>query len=45
MLLDYQIPKMIPLQVLKALREKYSASDLPVIMVTVASDIDDMVGP
>jgi DNA-binding response OmpR family regulator len=45
MLLDYQMPKTSTLQVLKALCKKYSASDLPVIMVTMASDIDDLVGP
>ncbi|MGH8502040.1 MAG: two-component system response regulator [Gammaproteobacteria bacterium] len=42
-LLDYRMPEMNGLQVLKILRESYSPSALPVIMVTLKLDSDDIV--
>ena len=42
-LLDIEMPEVSGLDALKALREAYSAIDLPVIMVTAKSQSDDIV--
>jgi diguanylate cyclase (GGDEF)-like protein/PAS domain S-box-containing protein len=43
LLLDYRMPKMSGLEVLRRLRERHSASELPVIMVTLKADSDDVI--
>ncbi|MCH7695594.1 MAG: EAL domain-containing protein [Proteobacteria bacterium] len=43
MLLDVLMPNMDGLEVLKAARQKYSPSELPIIMVTIKEDSDDIV--
>jgi DNA-binding response OmpR family regulator len=40
-MLDYMMPGMNGLEVLKTVRETYSAETLPVIMVTAIDDLDD----
>ena len=42
-LLDIDMPEMSGMEVLKSIRTEYSASDLPVIMVTALSDTADIV--
>ncbi len=42
-LLDVMMPEMSGIEVLQAVREAYSASELPVIMVTAKAQSDDMV--
>jgi len=39
-LLDHHMPDMTGLEVLRRVRLKYSSTDLPIIMVTAASDTD-----
>ncbi len=43
MLLDIMMPKMSGYEVSKALRERYSMFDLPIMMLTAKTRIDDMV--
>ena len=42
-ILDVMMPEMDGLEVLQAVREAYSASELPVIMVTAKAQSDDVV--
>src|SRR5689334_6814226 len=42
-LLDYMLPEMDGMEVLKIIRSKYSALDLPIIIVTAKGENDDIV--